>query len=246
MDTYKTLWQQKRVKQIVVLLGLLLASVIIYVIYLQVTFRVVATEPKMKDINILSPVVKVYFNKPITAKDLSVTSSENIIYTYEAEDKELKVVLNGPLQLKKSYTITINSVMSTSGKTIIKRSFTFVPKDIDPLNLTDEQENLLVSEQDKYQGASQDPIVSRLPYGSLNFSLSAVTTTDANRKSKLILQAKILLSNADKSDEATAIESYKKEVTDYISSIGYDPTKYEIQYVISAPYVRNDSDTTGD
>lgn len=74
-----------------------------------------------------------------------------------------------------------------------------------------------------------DPIVGLLPHTTLSYNLRADSTSG-----NLILYARLDIASVDlKGDVASkqrAIAMYKKEVTDWISQQGLDPSKYTIKY----------------
>lgn len=76
----------------------------------------------------------------------------------------------------------------------------------------------------------QDPLLARLPYTSLDFSLSTVPGSSSSDKQQLMAQ--LFLSSADQADQSAAVARLEQEVLDYIRSVGADPNNYKISYQI--------------
>lgn len=75
----------------------------------------------------------------------------------------------------------------------------------------------------------RDPIVSKLPHATLSFRLSADATGE-----ELILRAELRIPAMDLSGDARsrrqAVTLYKREVTNWMESEGFDPADYTITY----------------
>jgi hypothetical protein len=138
----------KRLGLLLVLLMLLVAG---YQIYLGVHFRIVSTSPKICDMYIYSPFLKVNFNRQLTAKSLSVSSKPTIIKSYSVSGKVLTINLNYPLNSSGSYAITLNSVSDTKGKTIGAKTFTFKPKYVPYSALSTDQQKTMLQNQTQKQ-----------------------------------------------------------------------------------------------
>ncbi|MGH7218309.1 MAG: hypothetical protein ACREGE_02615 [Candidatus Microsaccharimonas sp.] len=84
----------------------------------------------------------------------------------------------------------------------------------------------LVSEQ----ATASDVLLQYLPYENFTFEI----TPDATQGDALVLVVSLDIAEVDLKGNAASnaeiVAMYKKEVTDWISSKGVDPTKYEIQY----------------
>jgi hypothetical protein len=211
----------------------LLLLLIGYMLYLSLTFRVVGTSPKLSNVATASPYIKVSFNRELSSNGLSVSGTDNLIKSTSVDGKILQVNLNN-MTTGNEYTIHINSIESTGGKTIQDKDLTFKAKNIDVSKLPKDQQQTLINQQDHNQGVAADPIVEHLPYGTLDFTLTAQTPDTNQDQSKLVLNARLLLSHADMSNEDAAVAQYKKEVTDYIVSLGLNPANYNIQYIVVA------------
>jgi hypothetical protein len=78
----------------------------------------------------ISPYVKFYFNQPLSTKDLSVTSQPEAFGNPKLQGKTLTLSVTTPLDTSQSYTVTIHSIRSTSGKQLTDQVFRFTPQDI--------------------------------------------------------------------------------------------------------------------
>lgn len=236
MDPVLTFWQKPNfIPRLGLVIGVVLVAILGYGVYLNSVFRITGTNPNTSNVATSAPFLKINFNKPLNDTGLSVSGSGGIVRSYSASGKTVTVLLNGPLVLSRRYDVHLNSVISTGGKLITDKTISFVPKAVDYNKLPQDQQQTLLNEQDTHQGANTDPIVSHLPYGTLDFKLNDLVTTDASNKSVLVLQATILVSHADMSNEAAAVAQYKQEVLDYITSLGLKPSNYTINYTINEP-----------
>lgn len=206
---------------------------VVYAVYLTLTFRIVGTSPKLSNVATASPYITVSFNKNLSSNGLSVSGTEGLVTSTSVKGKNLQINLNN-MTTGNEYVVHINSVSSTSGKTIKNKDLSFKAKNIDVGNLPKEQQQTLINQQDQNQGVAADPIISHLPYGTVDFSLTAQTPDTNQDQSKLVLNAQLILSHADMSNEDAAIAQYKQEVINYIVSLGLNPNNYNIQYTVSA------------
>ena len=219
-------------KKVLVLLGLLFIGIALIVMVNGLTFHEVGTNPSLRNVSVISPFLYITFNQNLSA--YSVSSTLNITSHAKIMGKSIYIPL--PRLIKNySYDIELSNILSTTGKTIKSLKLQFVAKDISASNLPKDQQKAILNNKDSFVGPSNDPILSHLPYGNLDFSLSSVVGPGANGSSTLYLQARLLLSHADTYNEQVAVDQYKKEVSDYIKSLGLDPSKYNIQYTVVQP-----------
>jgi hypothetical protein len=103
--------------------------------------------------------------------------------------------------------------------------------------LTTAEQKVLINEQSQFPQQLKDPILSHLPYGTLDYNLTDSFQT-VNGQAQLVLKAQILLDAADVSSpqtEQSAITQYEQQVTQYITSLGLNPSNYDILYSIVQP-----------
>lgn len=88
----------------------------------------------------------------------------------------------------------------------------------------------LVSRSEASDGTTKsDPLINALPYSTLSYGLQANTTSGS-----LILKAELRIPESDlRGDLASKqeiVRNYKRMVTDFIRTRGFDPSKYTIDY----------------
>jgi len=195
-------------------------------------FHIVSTDPPVSRVSNSIPFFNINFNKPLVSKSLKITSSPDIISSYNVSGKAIDISLK-PLTVNQAYTITINSLAATDNETIQNKSLRFVAQYISPQDLPNDQKQAILHNQENYSSPADNPIVGHLPHSTLNFILSAQVTTGTNSKPSLVLQAQILLAPGVTGATAAAdINQYKQDVLSYIQSLGLNPAQYNIQYQI--------------
>ncbi|HVA11495.1 MAG TPA: hypothetical protein VNG32_05020 [Candidatus Dormibacteraeota bacterium] len=224
----------KRLKVAVVVLIVGLVILTAYHLFLLSKFRVVSTDPNVGQVSSAIPFFKINFNKPVAGKGLIITSNPNIIGSYKVDDKTVNISLT-PLATNEAYAITINSITATDGEVITNKAFHFTAQYINPSSLPQDQQKAIIHSQENYSSPANDPIVAHLPYSTLNFTLSAQVTPGSNGKSALVLQAVLLLNEAEMSNQTAAAVQDEQMVSNYISSLGLNPSNYTIKYAISTP-----------
>jgi len=221
-------------RSLLYLLGIIIVLFAGFKVYQSLQFRMTGTSPSVKQVSVISPFIDVNFSKALDKNKIELASNQKFISNYNlVGDKTLRVYLTD-LTLDADYTLSINSVTAISGKELKNISLRFTAQNIpfDKLNKT--QQEAILGHQDKPTPSKSDPILSHLPYGGLDFELTAV----AGQSGTLSLHARLLLSAADvRTDEAGATAQYKKEVQDYIRSLGLNPDKYVIDYEIVKPSI---------
>lgn len=200
-------------------------------------FHITGTDPGTNKVALISPYIRVNFNKQLSSTNLSISADpKEEIKSYSAKNTVLQINLNTPLHADTTYTITIRSISSTSGSTLTNQIIKFTPQDIDYQDLSKEQQQAIMQTQVQRPAAQSDPILSHLPHGTLDFNLEPTFTTDSNGKTTLVLEATILPSAADvrggEAVEQAAVDQYKQEVIDYIKSLKLDPASYTIDYKV--------------
>lgn len=222
------------IKQIIVGLILLAVALIGLEAAHALRFHMVSTNPPIKAVATTSPSFNVNFSKPLSQVS-GVTVSPDILGASTVSGKKLTITFKTALSAGTSYTITIKSITATNGSKLANLKLTFKPKDIPYNQLSPSQQKEITNNQDKSQPtASRDPILSHLPYNTINYTLSADISVQG-KQSTLTLDAQILLSSADRANESAAVAGYKQQIADYITSLGLDPTKYTITYDVVSP-----------
>lgn len=223
----------KRPQIFILVLFLLAGSA--WIVFKNTQFHVVRTNPSMRGVSVISPFIKVDFNKKLNPSSLDFSSSDGLIVAHSVNGKEVYFSL-GSMQLNTKYSLSINSITSIDGKVLRNIRYTFSPSDVSYIKLPKDQQKAISNRQDVYQPTKSDPILAHLPYGTPDFQLVAKVIDDAKKVPSLVIEASLLPSAADaRTNEAAALNQYKQEVIDYIKSIGLDPGNYNIQYQTVEP-----------
>jgi len=213
-------------------LCLVIFAAVLWIIYVVLPFHIVRTNPSSQNVATLTPFFNIEFNKPLSTSGLSVSSNYAIIKFYKVQQKTLSLTLNYPLTAGATYAITVNSVQAVGGHKISNKTFKFTPKNITYDKLSADQKAVILKGQSQNEAAYNNPILAHLPYGTLDYNLTATFVT-VSGQTKLELNAQLLLSEADLSSlqsEQVAITQYESEVTQYITSLGLNPSNYTINY----------------
>jgi len=156
------------------------------------------------------------------------------VKSIKVDGKKLKIT-TAEHAVDKKYSFTIKNIRAKSGESIQAVKFNYTARYVAYEKLSKAEKAQL--EEQKTSVLKADPILDHLPHSTLDYSLEAqFGDAEAGATSSFVLNAKLLLTNADvKIGEAQAVDSYKKEVTDYITSLGLKPESYIIQYQVVRP-----------
>lgn len=220
------------------LFTLIIFAVVIAVIgIISTRFHLTGTTPHARDITKYTPVVTFNFNRTLDDKATSTpVADQNIISSSKVEGKTIKVKLNFPLDINKTYTITIANVQSTDGAKISNAKFSFKPKDTPYEKQSKEQQQALIDAQDQYGDVHNDPLLVHLPYSTLSYTADGVITT-VNGKDAVQVNVNIILdaSEVNGGGQDQAIAAHKQDFINYVKSLNIDPSKYTINYSVTEP-----------
>jgi hypothetical protein len=158
------------------LLGLVVIFVVLfaaYQFYLSRHFRVVSTSPKISNIAAVSPYLKINFNRQLSSKGLSVSSSYSVIKSYKVQGKTLLVNLKSPMTAGYEYSIKVKSISDTKGEKITNKAFLFTPKNIAYQKLSKDQKAALLQAQ-----ANRPPSVSDITFSDIGALVSDGVTNN--------------------------------------------------------------------
>jgi len=220
-----------RLLAVVVVLLLIVAG---YAVYKDSQFREIGSSPALGNMNIYTSSVSLDFSRQLSGSGASVSISPNILKSSVESGKSLTLQLKFPSTQDQTYTITIHSIAAADGSKLHNLTLSFKPKYATISDLPKPQQKQIVSNQDKNQGPSQDPIMQYLPHNTIDYALTGLIS-EQGTKSVLTLQATLYISEAGMSDEQTAIAQEKQEVISYIQSLGLNPANYTIDYTVSTP-----------
>lgn len=224
------------IKRLGVIVVLILVVVGVASLIQSSRLRIVSTDPNINQMTTWTPFFKITFSKKVSATGLSVSSSPKIIYNNKVDvsGNTVTVNLNVPLDSNQTYTIILNNISSTGGQRITNKIYRFKPASVSRNQLGEDEQEVLL-QRNQASKAYQDPILSHLPYRSVDFNLTSSFGAGANNLAVLRLQAQLLLHLAQLGDKSAAVAEDEQEVLDYIKSIGLDPSKYTIQYTVVSP-----------
>lgn len=138
----------KRITRFVfVLVMFVLVMFVGYQLYLSRHFRVTNTSPKTSNIAAVSPFLKINFNRQLSPKGLSLSSSYSVIKSYRIDGKTLVVNLKTPMTASYSYYVKINNVHDVGGEKLTNKVFLFTPKNIAYQKLSKDQQSALLQAQ---------------------------------------------------------------------------------------------------
>lgn len=221
-------------KRALLIIGGILLLPLLALLYYQIfVFHITGTNPDTKRVSNISPFIDIHFNKPLDGENIEIDVTEGPITGFSVVNgKTLRVGL-GPMDVKQEYMIEISKVRARNGDELLNKTIRFTTRDIPFDKLPKGQKTEILKAQDSPNGAKADPILSYLPYDGLNYRLEAVFDND-----NLTVDAELILSAADvRIDRNSAIEKYKTQVRDYITSIGLKPDSYNIQYKVTEPSI---------
>lgn len=220
----------------IVVVAIIVAGIVGISYTISLRFHMTGTTPGG---NALTPYVtqlNLNFNRELEAnKTATPVANQNIILSSNVSGKSITIRLNTPLRDTTTYTITLAVVQAKDGSQLHNIKFVFRPTNTPFDKLSKKQQQDLIATQDHYPAVNQDPILGHLPYSTLDFNLDAVITKNAAGKEVVEIDATLLPSAADLSNEAAAIAQYKQEVVNYIKSLGVDPNNYTINYTVTQP-----------
>jgi hypothetical protein len=224
---------RKKILLTAIVVVLLLVGVLIVATRLTThPLKVVATNPQLNNISNITPFLKIDFNETVESSGLSVTGSDNIVKSFSASGNVVTVLLQN-MQKNTNYSVTLDSAKTNSGSTVTNKTFSFKTNGvIYTWQLPKDQQKVLMQEQAAAQPKT-DPILAYLPHATLDYYLSSTANT-VNGQPQLVLQAQldIFPGNLVNGSEADTIAAYKQQVLNYISSLGLNPAKYDIQYQV--------------
>lgn len=115
------------------------------------TFSVDTTDPKLNNMATISPYIRVNFTRPVSSKNFKYTSSSSFVKNYTIKGKMVQFnIKGGGFEAGKSYSITLQSVASTSGDIITNKKLGFKATGRDFDSLTKEQQKAVIAAQDHF------------------------------------------------------------------------------------------------
>jgi hypothetical protein len=162
----------KQIKLLLLMLGVVFVCGIGYLVYSSSKFHIVSTSPKSGNVASVSPFFKVNFNKKLSDKGFTVTSVPLITESPTVNGKTLSMILDGPLDTNKIYTITINNISDTAGHVIASKTFTLAPRYISSQDLPKDQAQYLLKQQ-----STKTPSKTNVAFSGMDGFLDAGLTS---------------------------------------------------------------------
>ncbi len=183
-----------------------------------------------------TPQAVITFNKDLDPnqdiyKDITI-EPQTRIYSTIAIDKNKLIITFNALNIDTDYSITFKEIRATNGKVIKNFTYAIKTKYVPYNELSTAQQEKSMEGVDK--GNIDDPVLSVIPYSTLNYQITPAYNTRDNGSAYLVVKIALRLTNADRGNEAAALEIHKKEALDYLRSKNINPDNYTIEYTVNS------------
>ena len=218
-----------------IIIGILVFGVLLVaweIFYSVFVFHLTSTTPSLTRVSDQAPYIDVVFNKPIDKTSVRLTSND-VSISSDVDGGKLRINILELMSTQKAYTITIDSITSTSKDTIKNYVLTFTPKGDDSYLTADQQTAILNKQEAHKSPVLSDVIFQYIPYSTLDYSLDGVIGSD----NSITITITIQLSTADiNGGRDAAIAQYKQAAMTYLTSLkGVDLSKYTITTTVIDP-----------
>jgi hypothetical protein len=221
--------------RVLLVIVVLLVSLVAVFTYDRSHLRIVGNDPNIDNMTIWTPYLKINLNKPVSSASLSISASPDILYGRPiSRGKTVIIYLSVPLDPSKTYTIMVRRIASASGQQVINKQYSFRPKVVSQGQIPDDQREALIL-RNQQSPVYKDPLLTHLPFRSVDFSLTSSFGSTDNNQPVLTLKAQLVLHRAQLGNSDAAIAADKQQVRDYISSFGLNPDNYTLQYSVISP-----------
>lgn len=184
-------------------------------------------------ISSLTPVLTLNMNKPVTTDGLSVSAPDGVSATYDVHGSALDINVFTNLDIKKTYTFTINHLTSTDGHVLKNKKVTFTTND--SLKVTDAENKLILDRQLANKPAfMSDPVLYALPHAEDDFSATGYFDPSSDGKGLYSVIVTLFVPDSDTDNPgAASIATAKAHAQAYLTSInGYSVGKYATVYKV--------------
>jgi hypothetical protein len=224
---------RRHIKVVAGFLAVVFVGIVIWVlIYTFVIFHITSVTPS-GTVSHLQPQIVVMFNKELSQEGLGI-KSDNISFTTAVEGSVLTINLDNYMEPGKTYSITIESVQSTTGDRVKNHVIRFTASD-DYTLLNEEDSQIILDRQADKTGLYADPIYQYLPYSTLDYEIKASGGTDIGEVASIEIIIELSASDA-KSSRSAAVSRYKREAVKYLSNLeGVNISKYKITTTVIDP-----------
>ncbi|MEI7758885.1 MAG: hypothetical protein WCJ05_01765 [bacterium] len=211
-----------RIKIIVITFCIFLLALIGLLAYKNSLFRLISTDPSIKNVTVISPYIEFKFNKSLSKK-ISVSSNSNMISSFNIKNKSITVNLVYPMPLGKEYVLFIKNISSIDGKTLPDKTIKIKTIAASNSNITKGQRDVLLNNQSQYNNDMYNGLPVLLPFNGPNLGYRIDYNYDSNvNGGKLI----IIISSNNGQEKQNAIN--------WIKSKGFDINNYQVDYLSSA------------
>lgn len=228
----------KSTKQLLILGGtLVVLGVVGWFIYNTVVFREIGTSPAKNHVSYLSPYFSIQFNHELKNQEVEVSISPNTVYEAVVHGSSLFIYFDA-LTVDTFYTITLDEIADTQGKKITNLQYSFMAQGIPYSELSSAEQNEIIKRQDSPTIENSDPIMTYLPYSTLNYNLKGVVVSGGDTSEGTVqVDAEIILYNSDiNTGKDSAVAKYKQEIKSYFTTNNINPEEYIINYAITELY----------
>lgn len=137
-----------KLKLLITIVVIALIALAGFLIYRSLQFRMIKTVPAMGAVPTSAPYIRLYFNQSVEAGSVKLTSNSQDFGNYKVDGKTITLPVAAPqLQAGQTYTIELQSVTSTKGKTLASQTYSFVPKVIAFEDLSSEVQQAILQAQ---------------------------------------------------------------------------------------------------
>lgn len=164
-------------------------------------------------------------------KDI-VIEPQTRVYDNIAIDKNKLIINYNSLNIDTNYSVTFKQIKANNGKVINNFTYALKTKYVPYNRLSEQQQQKTMEGVDK--GNADDPILSVIPYSTLDYQITPTYRTRDNGSAYLVVKIALRLTNADRNNQAAAAEVYKKQALDYLRSKGINPDSYTIEYTVNS------------
>ena len=209
---------------------LLIASFLVWVMYIVLVFQVLSITPSQySKISGGSGQVTFNFNRDLDTIDLGkqMYSSEGLSISAQVDKNKLTLFISNINQAKK-YQIQLKEIRSKEGNTISYINYQFEGAFVPYGQLSDSEKNRQIKETDK--GNLQDPVMGILPKYGDNYAIKYELFGEPSQKGKYIKLNIILLLDAQNINNKDLAKQYKNEALDFLKSNNINPNDYVIKY----------------
>lgn len=161
-------------RKFIILFVVVVALLGVLMIWRSSTFHIVSTAPSIHNVSTVSPYLQIQFSQPLSTDHLKIRTSSSFTRSPEVSGKTLTIPFVVPLASGQNYSITLVSVRSVKGKTIVNKVFRFKPTYIPSSQLPANQQQALLKNESR-KGPTFTSIDSLGDYG---FDLNQITNIE--------------------------------------------------------------------